>query len=547
MTVDRHTEVEIRRLYFAEHWKRGTIAAQLGVHSDVVERVIGPLGPEPKHAEPRASVLGPYRAFVLETLQRYPSLVATRIYDMVVDRGYTGSLRTLRRFVLPHRPAVPREVYVRIETLAGEQSQIDWAHVGHIRVKGGVRPLYCFVLLLRYSRAMWAELVLEQTTVSLVRSLVRASQYFGGVTHQWLFDNPKSIVAAREGNAIRFQSDLVELAGALHVSLRACKVRKPTDKGGVERGIRYLKTRFFPARVIPSLEAGNAALMHFLENVAMKRQHPVQKQRTVADVFTDERERLMPLPEAATPTELVTSAPADKTALVSFDTNRYSVPPEAANRILTLVASDVEVRLLDRDRVVATHVRSWAKNTTVEDPAHRAAILATKPGARDGKGRDRLRAEIPHADELMRRWLEDGRNVGSLVARTLKLLDLYGASIVASAVDDLLAKGGHDLGALAILVASLSRTRISTARRGLPRDLNSSNRLVRTRMPGGVAGDGGLNARRPHADPSESARASLPPIRARGTRYVPSECHVLSVRTQRCPGRPPASGATGAL
>ena len=287
MTVDRHTEVEIRRLYFAEHWKRGTIAAQLGVHSDVVERVIGPLGPEPKHAEPRASVLGPYRAFVLETLQRYPSLVATRIYDMVVDRGYTGSLRTLRRFVLPHRPAVPREVYVRIETLAGEQSQIDWAHVGHIRVKGGVRPLYCFVLLLRYSRAMWAELVLEQTTVSLVRSLVRASQYFGGVTHQWLFDNPKSIVAAREGNAIRFQSDLVELAGALHVSLRACKVRKPTDKGGVERGIRYLKTRFFPARVIPSLEAGNAALMHFLENVAMKRQHPVQKQRTVADVFTD--------------------------------------------------------------------------------------------------------------------------------------------------------------------------------------------------------------------------------------------------------------------
>src|SRR5690606_27424033 len=88
---------------------------------------------------------------------------ATRIYDMLVDRGYTGSLRTLRRFVLPNRPAVAREVYVRVETLPGEQSQIDWAHVGHIRVRGGVRPLYCFVLLLRYSRALWAELVLEQT------------------------------------------------------------------------------------------------------------------------------------------------------------------------------------------------------------------------------------------------------------------------------------------------------------------------------------------------------------------------------------------------
>jgi transposase len=128
MTVDRQTELEIRRLFFAEHWKRGTIAAQLAVHSDVVDRVIGHLGPQPKHGEPRPSVLDPYRSFVLETLQRYPGLVSTRIYDMIVERGYTGSLRTLRRFALLHRPEVPREVYVRIETLAGEQSQIDWAH-----------------------------------------------------------------------------------------------------------------------------------------------------------------------------------------------------------------------------------------------------------------------------------------------------------------------------------------------------------------------------------------------------------------------------------
>jgi transposase len=451
MTVDRETEVEIRRLYFAEHWKRGTIAAQLGVHGDVVERVIGPLGPRPANTEARPSLLDPYRGFVLETLQRYPRLVATRIYDMVVERGYTGSLRTLRRFVLAHRPAPTREVYVRLETLPGEQSQVDWAHVGHIRVKGGVRALYCFVLLLRYSRVMWAELVLEQTTASLLRSLMRAAQYFGGVTHQWLFDNPKSIVAAREGSAIRFQPDLVELAGALHVSLRACRVRKPTDKGGVERGIRYLKTRFFPARVIPSLHAGNAALLHFLENIANKRQHPVHRERTVQDVFARERERLLPLPAAAVPTDLVTSAPADKTALVSFDTNRYSVPPEAANRILTLVANDVEVRLLDQGRVVATHARSWAKNDLVEAPAHRAEILASKPGARDGKGRDRLRAEVPQADELMRRWLDDGRNVGSLVVRTLQLLDLYGASVLSSAVEDLLQRGGHDFGALAML------------------------------------------------------------------------------------------------
>ena len=469
MTITREMEIEIRRLYFAEHWKRGTIAEQLHVHDDVVRRVIGPLGPDPKTVEPRASLLDPYRAFVVETLTRYPRLVATRIFDMIVERGYTGSLRTLRRFVLSQRPVGPREVFVRLETLLGEQSQVDWAHVGQLRVKGGVRQLYCFVILLRHSRAMWAELVFEQTTASLCRSLVRASQYFGGVTHQWLFDNPKSIVAAREGDAIRFQSDLVELAGSLHVSLRACRVRKPTDKGGVERGIRFLKTRFFPARAIHSIEAGNAALLGFLENVAMTRTHPVERQRTVADVFAEERERLLPLPAATIPTELVTSVPADKTALVSFDTNRYSVPPEAANRTLTLVADDREVRLLQQGNLVATHPRSWAKNTTIEDPLHRAAILAQKPGARDGKGRDRLRAEVPRVDELMQRWLEDGRNVGSLIGRTLKLLDLYGARTVAAAVEDLLAKGGHDLGALAILCEQ----RRTSPRRVLPLEIGA--------------------------------------------------------------------------
>lgn len=467
MTADRETEAEIRRLYFGEHWKKGTIVAQLGVHRDVVERVLGPHGPAPKGCEVRPCVLDPYKSFVRETLERYPTLVATRIHDMLGERGYTGSIRTLRRFVLLNRPTPKQEVYLRIETLAGEQSQIDWAHVGSIRVQGGVRPLYCFVILLRHSRAMWAELVLEQTTASLIRSLVRAAQYFGGVTREWLFDNPKSIVAAREGRAIRFQSALVEIASQFHTALRACRIRKPTDKGGVERVIRYLKTRFFPARVIHSLETGNAALWQFLETVAMKRRHPTQKDRTVAEVFAEEKSRLLPLPNAVIPTELVTSVPADKTAFVTFDDNRYSVLHDAADRMLTLVATDTEVRLSDRGRAVGAHARSWAKSQVIEAPEHRAALLAHKAGARDGKGRDRLRAEIPRADELMRRWLEDGRNVGSLVARTQKLLDLYGASVLAAAVEELLAKNSHDYGALAILCEK-RRTR---PRRVLPIEL----------------------------------------------------------------------------
>jgi transposase len=468
MTIGRDTEAEIRRLFFGEHWKRGTIAAQLRLHDDVVARVVGPHGPVGKKcAAPPPCVLDPYRGFVLETLERYPTLVATRIYDMIGERGYTGSLRTLRRFVLAHRKKSPVEVYLRIETLAGEQSQIDYAHVGNIRVHGGVRPLYCFVLVLRYSRAIWAELVLEQTTQSLLRSLVRAAKYFEGVTREWLFDNPKSIVAAREGSAIRFQDGLVEVASILHVALRACRIRKPTDKGGVERAIRYLKDRFFGGRVIPSIESGNAALSKFLETTAMQRPHPTQKDKTVAEVLAEERPRLLPLPPDTIPTDLVTSVPSDHTAFIHFDGNRYSVEADAGNRTLRLVASDTEVRLLDGERVVGKHPRCWAKERTIEAPEHRAELVASKRGARDGKGRDRLRTEVPRIDDLLRLWLEDGRYVGSLIARTCKLLDLYGAAVLTEAVDELLKKKSHDYGALAILCEK-RRTR---PRRVLPIDL----------------------------------------------------------------------------
>jgi hypothetical protein len=144
------------------------------------------------------------------------------------------------------------------------------------------------------------------------------------------------------------------------VALRACRIRKPTDTGGVERAIRFLKTRLFPARAIPALESGNAALRQCLETVAMKRQHPTLKDRTVAEVFAEERARLLPLPGAAIPTDLVTSVPSDHTAFIDFDGNRSSVESDAANRTLRLVASDTEVRLLDGDRVVGRHARSWA-------------------------------------------------------------------------------------------------------------------------------------------------------------------------------------------
>jgi transposase len=447
--IDRAREAEIRRLYFAEHWSRGTIAAQLGLHPDVIQRVIGPLGEYARAA--RLSLLESYKPVIDETLSRYPRLRATRIFDMLRDRGYSGSIRTLRRYVREMRPAPRSEVFLRVERLPGEQAQIDWGHVGKIAVPGGERALWVFVMVLAFSRAIWAELVFDLSIHSLRRSLIRAAEFFSGVTRQWLFDNPKIVVLERHGDAVRYHPGLLEIAATFNVELRLCAVRKPEQKGGVERAIRFLKERFFAARMIRSIEQGNAQLFDFLDKVAMERPHPTITSRTVRDVFADESPRLLKLPETLPSSDTIVPVVVDKTAFIQFDSNRYSVPPEHARKTLTLAASDRELRVIDRDQIIARHERCWGKKRVIERRDHREAILEEKRGARELKGRDRLRVEVPRIDELLERWLDDGRNVGSLTARTVQFLNVYGGRVLNDAVIELLDRGQHDLGALAML------------------------------------------------------------------------------------------------
>jgi transposase len=451
MTVSPTVAAEIRRLYHAEHWPRGTIAAQLGVHFDTVVRVLGSFGPKQGTPRPDARVLEAYRPIVDATLERHPRLVATRIHDMLVERGYCGSLRTVRRYVRGARPAPRNEVFLSIETLPGEQAQVDWAHVGSLAVPGGRRPLWAFVMVLAHSRAMWAELVLDMGIQSLRRSLVRASAFFGGSPRQWLFDNAKTVVVERSGDAIRFHPALLELAAHMHVQPRLCAPRKPHEKGKVERAIRYLKDRFFAARTLHSVAHGNAQLLDFFESIAHRRPHPRWPDRRVADVFDDERPRLLALPAALPETDAVVPVTVDKLAFVRVDTNRYSVPPTYARRALTLVASDATIRLLDGQQEVARHARCWGRNQTLELREHRAPILEEKRKARDLKGRDRLRVEVPEIEAMLARWVDAGRNIGSMIGFTIKLLDAYGAAILREVVADMLARGTHDRGAMAIL------------------------------------------------------------------------------------------------
>ena len=126
MVISVELSAQILRLYQAERWRVGTIAAQLHVHRDTVRRVLAQAGLSAPTLPLRPSRVDRYRPFILQTLAKFPTLTAARLFVMVHERGYSGSPEHFRHLIAGMRPRPAAEAFLRLRTLPGEQAQVDW-------------------------------------------------------------------------------------------------------------------------------------------------------------------------------------------------------------------------------------------------------------------------------------------------------------------------------------------------------------------------------------------------------------------------------------
>jgi len=432
---------KIRRLFFAEHWPVNTIATQLDVHHDTVQRAIEADRFIRTGTQVRPSALDPYKAFIRATLEQYPRLRATRLWTMVRERGYPGSVLQVQRYVRALRPAARAEAYLRLETMPGEQGQVDWGHFGPIRVGATVRSLSCFVLVLSWSRACYARFALDQTLESFLRGHVEAFTTLQGVPRTILYDNLKSVVLERVGDHIRFHPRLLELAGHYHFAPQPCAVARGNEKGRVEKFISFLRHAFFAARPFTSVADLNAQLARWISEVAHARPVPTRREQRVAEALAEEQLRLLPLPEHPFTCELLRAVSSGKTPYVRFDGNDYSIPHTLIRRPLTLVATEHVVRILDSTTEVARHARSYERGQRIEEEAHLAALVAAKRHAHELRGRDRLRHACPQAEAFLAALALRGHPLAAETTRLLRLLDQVGGPALDTALAEALARG----------------------------------------------------------------------------------------------------------
>jgi transposase len=203
--ITRAMEAEVLRLHHAEKWPIGTIGRQLRLHHSTVRRVLAQAGIPEAQKTTRPSLADPFIPFMLETLNAYPKLCASRLYIMVRDRGYRGGSDHFRAIVARLRPRPVAEAYLRLRTLPGQQAQCDWAHFGSITIGKATRTLMAFVMVLSYSRHLFLHFYLNAAMNNFLRGHVEAFNSWGAVPRVVLYDN-LSKVQYSSGEAMRSAS-----------------------------------------------------------------------------------------------------------------------------------------------------------------------------------------------------------------------------------------------------------------------------------------------------------------------------------------------------
>jgi transposase len=444
VTISRELAAQIVRLRMAEKWRVGTIARQLHVHRDTVRRVLALHGAAastvPATQPLRGSRIDPYRAFIEQTLHKFPTLTAARLYVMVTERGYVGGPSHFRYLVAGMRPRRAAEAYLRLRTLPGEQAQVDWAHFGHLQIGRAKRPLMAFVMVLSYSRMIFLRFFLDARTDSFLRGHVEAFAAFGGVARVLLYDNLKSAVLERQGDALRLNPTLLALAAHYRFEPRAVAPARGNEKGRVERAIRFVRDAFFAARRFVDLADLNAQAAAWCAGAAAQRPWPEDGAISVRQAFDAERASLLELPQHGFTLGERVAVSVGKTPYVRFDLNDYSVPHAHVRRTLAVLADESVVRVFDAAAEIARHARSYDRGTVIEDPAHLRSLVEYKRAARVHRGFHRLGQAAPASAVLLQRAGERGHNLGSITAALLRLLQRYGATALQAAIVDALAR-----------------------------------------------------------------------------------------------------------
>ena len=348
-----HMQTTVKTLFEKGHSKT-QIARMLKIDRKTVRKVLKNPNKEYRmEKKPHPSVLDEHREFIEAGIAK--ELTAQRIFqDLQGTVGFEGSYSTVRDYVRKLK-GKRQTVYMVMETLPGEEGQIDFGSIGTLLVGGKRKKAWAFIMTLGYSRYMFVKIVFNQSVKTFIGCHVDAFRYFGGVPGTVVLDNLKAGIIDANFYEPVVQRTYAAFAAHYGFFAQPCRVYTPTDKGKVERAVDYVKENCFKGRDFR--DEGEAALFlsHWLERVANCRIHGTTKKKPVEVFETIEKAKLKSL----NPQDFVFSDSAQAVVYpnchFAYKGNYYSAPFQYIGNQLDIIEVNNLVKVYFDQQEVALH------------------------------------------------------------------------------------------------------------------------------------------------------------------------------------------------
>src|SRR5271154_1215312 len=386
------TIAKIRRAFFVQGKSIKAICRELRVSRKVVRKVIRSEATEfryEREAQPLPKI-GPWRDKLDQLLLANEGkasrerLTLIRVFEELRGLGYDGGYDAVRRYARRWSKAhssATAEAYVPLTFAPGEAYQFDWSH--EIVVMNGVTTTVKVAhVRLAMSRMMFVRAYPRETQEMVFDAHDRAFAFFRGACGRGIYDNMKTAVeTVFVGKDRQYNRRFLQMCSHHLVEPVACTPAAGWEKGQVENQVGLVRERFFTPRLrFKSYDELNAWLMDKCIAWAKAHGHPERPDRTIWEVFEEERPKLIPYRGRFDGFHAL-PASVSKTCLVRFDNNKYSVSASAVGRPVEIHAYADRVVIRQDGRIVAEHERAFGRGHTVYDPWHYVPVLARKPGA----------------------------------------------------------------------------------------------------------------------------------------------------------------------
>lgn len=312
---------------------------------------------------------------------------AKRLYEKLVEEGYKGSYYPVCRFVkdLKFDASQLTQAFIPLHFEPGDALQFDWSEE-HV-VLGGVE---CKIKLahfrLCHSRKTFLVAYPNELQEMVLDAFIRALEFYGGVPRRVIIDNPKTMVTFVSRSKDRvFHPRFEAMMNHYVIEPVACTPASGWEKGQVEKQVRDIRSQLFtPKLSFDDLESLNDWLLLLCNNELGSKTHPEQKDKSVDELFAEDRGKLRPLGRSFDG-YVEKTVRVRSTCLVQYDCNRYSAQAKYANSSVSLRAYAERIVLVADGKVISEHKRRFSKNKSYFEPWHYVPLLERKPGAlRDG-------------------------------------------------------------------------------------------------------------------------------------------------------------------